>query len=429
MTPDELSVAAEQSVLGACMYERANIADAAAVVKADDFWRPNHGELFTVMLQLHAEGMMADPVILLERLSKSKRLAGVGGAPYLHTLYSLACPASAIGEYARIIADAATYRRVRAAGLRIQQAADEGQMDPASLMQWSGEQLAAARDERQGVELLTLPWEDFIHSTPGPGEMVVPGLLGQADRLVLTGHGGLGKSTLLQQFAVCAAGGVPPFDWMSDDCYDPVRVSILDCENPGFRVKTRLWPMVRDVAEIGQDPRPNLSIMEDCGRALDLLNPQTALSVLRTIERDKPGIVYIGPVYKLHNADPDKEETGKRITAVLDAIRALGACVITEAHHTKEGRSGGSLAPSGTNLWTWWPEFGMGLRLSAESDAEMMRRCNMERWRIDRESSQWPDLIETSGKLGMPWVRAAGGPAMTRDEPPIPKGRPDGAPF
>jgi hypothetical protein len=61
---------------------------------------------------------------------------------------------------------------------------------------------------------------------------------------------------VLHQMAVCAAAGIPPFDWRADDTYEPQRVGILDFENPDHRVKTRLWPMVKECRELGADPVP-----------------------------------------------------------------------------------------------------------------------------------------------------------------------------
>jgi hypothetical protein len=84
----------------------------------------------------------------------------------------------------------------------------------------------------------------------------------------------------------------------------------------------------------------------------------------------------------------------------------MGAAIITEAHHTKAGKTGGSLEPSGSNLWTWWPEFGLGLRLD-ESPHNVTRRCRLEKWRIDREANEWPIEVESSGQGGLVWARAA----------------------
>jgi replicative DNA helicase len=82
----------------------------------------------------------------------------------------------------------------------------------------------------------------------------------------------------------------------------------------------------------------------------------------------------------------------------------MGCSVIMEAHINKEGKRGGSMEPSGSNMWNWWPEFGIGLRLDDDAP-EAMRLCVLERWRIDRVQRDWPDAIEQGGSW--PWRRSA----------------------
>jgi hypothetical protein len=118
-----------------------------------------------------------------------------------------------------------------------------------------------------------------------------------------------------------------------------------------------------------------------------------------------PKLLYIGPVYKLHNDDPDKEIVVKKITAVLDRVREMGCALITEAHPNKASKHGGPMSPSGASLWEWWPEFGMGLRLDPDSD-DVTRRCKLERWRIDRDESEWPLFVQASGDPALPWAEA-----------------------
>jgi replicative DNA helicase len=400
---------AEQVVLGACLNIDNPHAyrEAAAIVSGRDFYRPAHETIWDVIAALHAEGTPSDPVIVANRLGAE--LQRVGGAPYLHTLYQRAPLSASVAFHARLVAEAASLRRLHMVGKRIVQRAEESDdVESADLIRWAGEQLSDARDERVGVDLLTKSYDEFMAATPEQRRMVIPGMLGEGDRLVMTGQGGAGKSTLLLQMAVCAAAGLPPFDWHSDDPYEPVRVTVLDFENPDHRVKTRAWPMVKDCLDMGVDPRPNLTL-GGSGNPLNLLNPSNALSLLRTIEHDKPRLLYIGPVYKMHNDDPDKETVVKKITDTLDAIRAMGVAIITEAHHTKAGQAGGSLEPSGSNLWTWWPEYGLGMRLQNPgrgSEAQVMRRCSLERWRVDRDAASWPDEIEATGKFGLAWARA-----------------------
>jgi hypothetical protein len=59
-------------------------------------------------------------------------------------------------------------------------------------------------DDPDDVDLVDLVNEDI------PFDWIVPGLLAKGERMVLTAGEGLGKSTLLRQFAVCAAAGLHP---------------------------------------------------------------------------------------------------------------------------------------------------------------------------------------------------------------------------
>lgn len=400
-------VAAERALLGACMESTTAFRAGSAVVSAADFYEPRNGLLWATIGEMAAEGIPADPVLLSDRLRSGKLLTKAGGGPYLHELYAAArLEIGTAGYYARIIADCATRRRIVQAGQRMIQRATSGEGDPVQLVEDATEDVRGARDQRVGVEVLTAPVDEFMRSVPDAVDWVVPGLLARHDRLILTGGGGLGKSTLLRQIAVCAAAGIPPFDWAVDDPFDPVKVTLIDCENSDHQLKTSLWPLLTEARHAGLPVEDRLRIGGH-GNPLNLLDAAQALSLLRTIDHDKPDLVYIGPVYKLHNDDPDKEAVVKKITGVLDAIRETGAALIGEAHPNKAHAHGGGMSPSGSGMWSWWPEFGLGLRLAADSDTTV-RLCSLERWRIDRTDSKWPKWIQHDGKW--PWARAKENP-------------------
>ena len=393
--------AAERAVLGACMETPHGYREAVAVLTETDFWTEAHRLLWRhIGACVEAHGL-ADPVLVLDAL----RTAGEFKAEHatlLHTLYASAAPIGSVSHHARIVADCATRRRVIEAGRRMVQRAESGEGAVSDLLAAAAADLSGARDATRGVELLTTSLDDFLTQHVAEPDWVVPGLLARGDRFVLTGSGGSGKSTLLRQIAVCAAAGVPPFDWATDDTYDPARVMLIDCENSDHQLKTLLWGLRKEAESNGTPVEDRLTVGGH-GNPLDLLDQATAMSLLRTVEHDRPDLVYIGPVYKLHQDDPDKETTVKRITGVLDRIRETGCALITEAHHAKQGPNRRTLEPSGSNVWTWWPEFGRGLRLDPDTDVSM-RRSSLEPWRIDRVQRNWPAWIHAGGSW--PWVRS-----------------------
>lgn len=112
---------AEMSVLGGMMLTADAIADVVGQVKPRDFYRPAHQALYATIVDLFGRGQPADPVTVCAELTRTSRLAAVGGAPYLHTLLAHVPTAANAGYYAEIVADLATRRRLIEAGTRIVQ--------------------------------------------------------------------------------------------------------------------------------------------------------------------------------------------------------------------------------------------------------------------------------------------------------------------
>lgn len=393
-------IAAERAVLGACMESTEAFRMAQGLLTRDDFFTEQHRMVWDAIGYWVGMGAAPDVTLVFDRFRELGQLRMVSGenGVLLYELVHAAPLTLEVPHHARIVADIATRRRVIQAGQKMVQRAESGAGDVSELVEQSMTDLRSARDAKVGVEVLTRSVDEFMHATPDVVDWVVPGLLARGDRLVLTGSGGTGKSTFLRQIAVCAAAGIPPLDWMGGDWYDPIRVTIVDCENPDFRLKTALWKLLQEAKALGR-PVEHLTIGGH-GNGLNVLDASSALSLLRTVEHDKPDLVYIGPYYKLHNEDPDKEVTVKKVTHVLDQIREMGAATMTEAHHTKAAHAGGSMAPSGSNMWNWWPEFGFGLRLLPDTEP-LMRECALERWRIDRDTNEWPDVVYA--EVRWPW--------------------------
>lgn len=371
---------------------------ARSVIGRDDFFADQHRLVWDAIGYWVELGASPDVTLVLDRVRELKQLSMVDGV-LLFELVKAAPITLQVPFHARIVADVSMRRRVVKAGQRMIQLAESPGRKADELVELGLEELRAARDSKVGVEVLTSTVDAFMHQVPDEADWVIPGLLARGDRLVLTGSEGLGKSTLLRQIAVCAAAGLDPLDWSHGEAYDPVRVTLIDCENADHQLKTALWPMIREAKAAGRPLEDRLTIGGH-GNPLNLLDSSSALSLLRTVEHDRPDLVYIGPVYKLHNDDPDKEVVINKLTRVLDQIRGTGAAVITEAHHTKAAKLGGGMEPSGSSVWKRWPEFGLGLRLIPDSDART-RLCSLERWRLDRVTSSWPEFVGAEAKW--PW--------------------------
>lgn len=105
------------------------LSEIVEILKADDFYRPNHGTIFTAIVDLFSAGHPVDPQTVAIELDKRCKLVNIGGAAYLLTLME-SCPTAVNGGYyARAVADKAVRRRLLAFGFRCQELAYAGDDD------------------------------------------------------------------------------------------------------------------------------------------------------------------------------------------------------------------------------------------------------------------------------------------------------------
>jgi 5S rRNA maturation endonuclease (ribonuclease M5) len=219
-------------------------------------------------------------------------------------------------------------------------------------------------------------------------DWIVPGLLERGDRLILTGFEGLGKSTMTQQLAVMMAAGLHPF---SAQPIQPVRVLYVDCENGARHLRRKLRPLEAAARRRGHPVEAGIWRILHKPRGIDLAGDGAAW-LLERVTLHKPDVLFIGPLYRLHDGDPKDEPPARRIAAALDAARVQADCaVVIEAHAGHGYGSERSVRPFGSSLWLRWPEFGLGLRPSAEGRAGSV---DVVKWRGSRDERSWPTRLD-----------------------------------
>jgi len=111
---------AEEYVLGAMLQSWKAIEAAAEVVKPEDFYNVTHGNIFRVILDLHANSLPVDPLTLSDELEKRGQLNTAGGSHKIHELVHLAPATANARHHAMIVAEHAGLRRLESAGKKIQ---------------------------------------------------------------------------------------------------------------------------------------------------------------------------------------------------------------------------------------------------------------------------------------------------------------------
>jgi replicative DNA helicase len=238
-------IAAEESVVAACLVDPEAIYKVAPVVKSDDFFREKNGWIFDACVTLWTRNEAINQITVAHELARRDRLEAVGGVAYLSRLVADLPTVVGVEYYAQIVARDSTYRRLISAAGQIAQYAYEGGADLDAVLNRSETLLMALR----GGEAL----RDFVHiktllekylddageddadtdrpSTIRTGFIDLDTLLGglkRSDLVLLAARPSVGKSALAMSFARNAAVG------------QRAKVAVFNLEMSGDQLAQRL---------------------------------------------------------------------------------------------------------------------------------------------------------------------------------------------
>lgn len=394
-------VTAEKAVLGSMLASGVSCSRAMSLLVPADFYEPRHQLIFETLTALFHETGTADPIAVHHRLLTAGKLRASGGQGYLADLLVGSLPAEAnVTYYAGMVADLAQRRALVDSGLRIAQRAGEtGTLTADELTAWATEEIEGVAggtgdsNPDDGLHLADMLAE------PEPRAWVIPGLLERGDRLMITGGEGGGKTTLIRQLAVATACGLHPFTLR------PVvaaRVMVVDCENGRRLTQRRYGPLLIAGEKESRGVEDRWCLYLQPG-GIDLTQRAGSAWFLRRVQKCKPDLIVIGPLYRLHVGDPNDERDARRIATALDRARELaGAAMVLEAHapHADPKAKRRNLRPVGSSLWLRWPEFGIGLQPADDPSAlSHMRVTDLTHWRGARDERDWPKRL----RAGTPW--------------------------
>jgi replicative DNA helicase len=106
------NIDAEKTILGAILLDNAAHAEAAEVLKPDDFSLDSHRRIYLRMSELTDTGRAVDIVTLANELARYKEVESVGGVAYLASLTEGLPRRPVIEDYIRIVKDKSLLRRL-----------------------------------------------------------------------------------------------------------------------------------------------------------------------------------------------------------------------------------------------------------------------------------------------------------------------------
>ncbi len=121
------SAEAEKSVLGSMLISRDAAELSCEMLRGEDFYLPQHQDLFEAMLGLVTHGAAVDSVTVIDALERAGKLAAAGGVSYVTELSLFVPSAANVGQYIRIVEDRSVLRQLIRAGGEIVRDASDGE--------------------------------------------------------------------------------------------------------------------------------------------------------------------------------------------------------------------------------------------------------------------------------------------------------------
>lgn len=216
------SLEAEQSLLGSILIDPMCMDEIAPLISAEDFYVPEHTEIFRAMQSMYLKSKNIDVVTLIDELVKSGTYDESGGREYLRLVAEAVPTAANAKDYADIVRDKAVFRQLIEAGDDITEAAYAGDDSAENLVEFAESKIfriAEGRENKNFVHIrdaliqvydrLTKLSQDpeALRGTPTGYTALDNVIVGmqEADLVLIGARPGMGKTSFAMNIATEAA--------------------------------------------------------------------------------------------------------------------------------------------------------------------------------------------------------------------------------
>ncbi len=213
---------AERAVLGALLIDPDAIIKVANFLRAEDFYRTRHGQIYEAISALNERREPVDFVTLVDELERNNRLDEVGGPAYITDLIAGSATAVYVDHYARIVERTAVLRRLISAASTVAELAFDESQDVDEVVDRAEQIIFGVSESRIHRDLVPIRAimsdvverigfltrnRDHLMGVP-TGFTMLDKLLGgfqQSDLIILAARPGMGKTSLGLSIAQNAA--------------------------------------------------------------------------------------------------------------------------------------------------------------------------------------------------------------------------------
>ncbi|WP_413354052.1 AAA family ATPase [Microbacterium sp. 1P06AB] len=385
--------AAEEALLGALIDQPAQtLRTINGIVSAADFTDTRHGAIFDGLVNAIVRGEPVD-VVAVDSRFHAWGVAGINPADVWRWVDPQRMFPHHASQYAQVVRADAVRRRLREVVTHTSERMQSG--EPAlEIASKAIDELTGLVDGAASGSLQARPLRDVL-AGEDTYDWIIPGLLERQDRLVVTGAEGAGKTMWMRQLALLSAAGIHPVTFAP---INPVEVLVVDAENTErqWRRATR-WIAANAARDGRRDPADVVHLA--AGHRIDITKGPHLSEIHRLIDNHKPDVLFIGPLYKLVSKAINSDDDAAPLIVALDSLRERNVALVMEAHagHAIGASGYRDLRPRGSSALLGWPEFGLGLRPSAETDGVV----DVVKWRGDRDTREWPKQMHRGSSW--PW--------------------------
>jgi hypothetical protein len=403
-----VALEAERAILGNFLLDPQLIPSYLDTLRPEWFYKEATRDIWRAMQALVRAGEPVDVLTLSAELTRRGQFTAVGGHAFLVVLEEEATVATHLPAYVGLVREAFGKRELLALGIRLQQAAENGNGLGAleALVTGTQHDLATLQPPRR-PDPMGVGGGDFVRQ-PFPGqEVLVEDLLFGDGGGWVAGEEKLAKSYFCLEEAVSLALGVPVCGRFAVPARQ--RVLFIEEEDSPRRLHTRLCALLRgkgvepDDPDVRADLNDWLWVAPWVGFSFD--EPAMVARLEATCQVFQPRVIYVDVLRKVTSRDLNNGAEVRGLLATLDHFRRTYQVVWRILHHFRKIQ--GFRAGRGSQ------ELGGSYQLGAWAETSLFfeplgrHRATI---RIDRQSKDAADTVgfqlvfESEGPMHAPAV-------------------------